>query len=176
MHFFPLSQQPPDNCSSPPPIFTRHILVSLHITHFPPLVLIFFQLQYFPLSFSLHDRLWLSSEIQLRKQTGSTVQIIMKCLRKGYQVKWWASPQQYKCSSLPKEESMECISPQSKIRSRCHSQLAYWEGCCGPQEPTVRGLTQQLKLLGDAWRFNLLTPACLFCTARLRGALQAVGK
>lgn len=43
--------------------FTQHIPVSLHITHFPPLVLIFFQLQYFPLSFSLHDRLWLSSEI-----------------------------------------------------------------------------------------------------------------
>lgn len=97
----------------------------------------------------------------------------MKCLGKEDQVEWWASSLRYKRSSLPKEGHMERLSLQSNWLSRCHSQLAYRDGCCGPQEATVRGVNATA---GPAPRgrlaFHLLTPACLFCTGRLRGALH----
>ncbi|KAI4812878.1 hypothetical protein KUCAC02_024241, partial [Chaenocephalus aceratus] len=71
------------------------------------------------------------------------------------------------------EGYMECLSLQSNWLPRCHSQLVYWDGCCGPQEATVRGLTQlHAQHLGDTCRF-ILTHACVYCTAWLMGEKQS---
>lgn len=102
---------------------------------------------------------------------GSSVRVIMKCRGKEDYVEWCASSLQYKRSCVPKEGHMKRLSPQSSWLSRCHSQLACRESCCGPQEATVRGLTQpQAPAPVGSLAFHRLIPASLFCTARLRGA------